>query len=343
LLEGGFGTGWIILIGLLILLVTFLIVGLAKDESKKAPPKGGARSICDVTRPRDVDVNADGGILRIDRLDFLGQCSHSPDGRYTVGWSESSGGEKGAGKFVLLQGSRILLTGRMKTPNDGAVSNKGTFVLSDWGSPLILSGTFYAISLSGETIVKRKFRANLFNSGIADDGSVAVCQTCNSTYEPDSGKLVVFDLATGLELGRFEPPFGYADAYVFEGEFLHIVYDSEHSYRFRFDGTCVDKNKLEKDRPFLGYGYDLFSLAEDRLRGIEGANLAAYEGVIELLRGVLQKNVSDRTQARTHRRLGEIYHRCGEKALALDHFESALKLDPKIGVKKVYENLKRSQ
>ena len=83
-------------------------------------------------------VETSDGWLRIDSLAFFGQYSSPPDGRHTIGWSDSDPSghqsgfrETGYGSYVLLFDNQVLLRGRMERPNDGRVSNTGTFVLND--------------------------------------------------------------------------------------------------------------------------------------------------------------------------------------------------------------------
>lgn len=54
----------------------------------------------------------------------------------------------------------------------------------------------------------------------------------------------------------------------------------------------------------------------------------------------LGKGVSENTQARIRRRLGEIHHRCGDSRKALEHFDKALELNPKVGVKRIADKLR---
>lgn len=65
-----------------------------------------------------------------------------------------------------------------------------------------------------------------------------------------------------------------------------------------------------------------------------------YDEVIGLLKQALGKGVSENTQAHIHRNIGKIYHKRGANSEAIKHFETAMSLNPKVGVKKLLEKLK---
>lgn len=232
----------------------------------------------------------------------------------------------------------------MERPNDGKVADTGVFILNDWMFSQDLNGTFYAISPSGAVLLKKTFKANLLNNGLSADGRFAACQTCNSDYEADSSILTIFDLDRKAVLSQFVPLTGWAKEYKFESNnhLISLVYLNGTSYKYKFDGTCIDAAQWQKDRELYGSGYDLLAIAETRLKIFQSSELSQYSEVIDLLKRALDKGISDNTQARVHRLLGETYYHCGEKGLAIDHLETALRLNPKIGVRKLYQSLKAS-
>jgi hypothetical protein len=102
----------------------------------------------------------------------------------------------------------------MPRPNDGRVTNNGTFILNDWGAAQILAGTFAAFAPDGTVIFERPFQANLYNNGLSEDGRLAACQTANAPHY-DGGCLFVFDLETRRQIGAFTPESGWAKGFTF--------------------------------------------------------------------------------------------------------------------------------
>ncbi len=204
-----------------------------------------------VFNAKEVHFELDGDCISIRQLDFYGPFSRSPNGRFILAWADydplsGTGGarETGFGTYLLLEGSNLCLHGRLERPNDGKVSNRGCFVLADWMFRGELGGTFYAFAPSGETLVKKEFSANLFNTGISDDGCFAVCQTCNSD-SGDGGILCLFDLERRVLLTNFEPETGWADQYQFDvkNEVLHLIYNDGQIYRYSFSGSFLDADR----------------------------------------------------------------------------------------------------
>ena len=123
------------------------------------------------------------GFLDLPSLKFFGPYCQSPNKRYTLGWRDANdrgtrGGARssGLGRYILLEGRDLIAEGNMARPNDGKVADNGVFVLNDWGFSSDLSGVFSAYRPDGKNILSRRFRANLYNNGLAPGGSLAVCQ-----------------------------------------------------------------------------------------------------------------------------------------------------------------------
>lgn len=298
----------------------------------------------------NVQIKSIGDILflEVDQPHFFGPCSRSPNGRFTIAWSDADpsgrvGGSRkeGLGTYLLLNGSNIVLTGKMERPNDGKVSDTGIFILNDWMFGDELNGTFYAFSPSGHVLIKETFRANLYDNGLSTDGRLAACGTAGSEYKDDSNVLCIFDLESKNMVGKFVPITGHAKEYKFDGpdRTVSLVYKDNTSYRYSFNGTFLDIAQWQKERALNGSGYEILYIAEILLDNLHGSELALYSEVIDMLYRALDKGVSENTQALIHRLLGETYNRCGETTKAIDHLGNALRLNSKIGVKKLYQSL----
>jgi DNA-directed RNA polymerase subunit RPC12/RpoP/tetratricopeptide (TPR) repeat protein len=243
--------------------------------------------------------------VEIKQLNFRGEFSRSPDGRYLLAWRES-----GPGAFLLLEERCIICRGKLQRPHDGKVADNGNFVLNDWMLGEGLKGTFYAFDCNGEVLIRKRFQANLSSNGISDDGRFCACQTCT----PDSF-LYLFDLTQKILLKKLKPvdddAAGYADRYRFDtkNQILHLFYPLylyTVELQCRFDGTFLAVTAVESSE--MG----------------------------------IRKEGSEHYEALTRKRLGKIFLECGEKRKALAHLEAALQLDPKIGGKQLVGELKRT-
>ena len=157
-------------------------------------------------------------------------------------------------------------------------------------------------------LIQYKYNANLYNNGLSKNGEFAVCQTGNSDNE-DGNKLSFFDLDKRRLVWKIEPKPQWADNYGFdiEKEILSLYYEDGRTYR---------------------YGL------------LQVANLSTYSEFISMMKKALEKGVSEYYQSLIHRELGEVYQKIDAQSEAIHHFEKAISLNPKIGVKKMLKSLK---
>jgi tetratricopeptide (TPR) repeat protein len=103
-----------------------------------------------------------------------------------------------------------------------------------------------------------------------------------------------------------------------------------------------DQDREEK-RPARDSGYDLLSVAEEGRKKLEssGAPPEQYDEVLSIFEAALAMGISPFKQAIVHRRIGEIHHRCGRDADAIRHLEIAVRLNPKVGAKRLLDSLRK--
>jgi tetratricopeptide (TPR) repeat protein len=291
--------------------------------------------------------------LGIYRLNYHGEFHRSENGRFILSWSDMADSEtegihigareKGHGRYLLIDEDKLILRGKLERPNDGKVSDRGIFILNDWmfkGEPI---GTFYAFETNGREIIKHKLNANIYNNVISSDGRFAVCQTLDSDNE-DGNKVLFFDLSKRELVWKFEPAPGRAESFGFdlESQTLRLSFKNGKTYRYSFDGRFLDSEEWEKEKIESSNGYELFEIALEKYEELKSqkAEMPSYNEFISLMKKALDKGVSEYYQAMIHRELGEAYHKLGMLAETIHHFEKAISINPKIGVKKVLKSLK---
>jgi hypothetical protein len=320
---------------------------LQHTGTSKAQPPGGAPIRAAPARPAKKsaalpeirDLGSD--MLAIPALDFFGVYRRSPNGRFRVAWRDGHGERGGArdageGHYVLIDGDQIVAQGRMQRPNDGKIADNGNFILNDWRFTAELSGTFWAFKADGSPILSQPFGANLFNNGLSADGTFAACHTCNSGSESDSAVLAIFDLTRGEELTRFRAESGWPNNYEFlpdkriirlgyangEGEFAYTL-NGEFIERDRWIGARLERGDLHMVRSLL-----------DEADGKPERNLATRL-LAAVDAGLSHANWrDDQSQAIGWRLRGEVLQSMGAPSEALECYEKALKLNPKIGIKR---------
>ena len=275
---------------------------------------------------------------------FYGQSSRSENGRYRVAWGKMHG--RRSGVYLLLEGNRILVEGGMIRPQWGQVANNGTFVLGDSKLDSALSGALFAFDVNGGALIRRDFKANIFNIGLSTDGHLAACQTCNSDSEKDSSILAVFDLIGKREIANWVPESGWANSYNFpaDGTTICLEYRELGGFQYSLDGNFIDQSGW-KDACLTKGGYGTALLMAEGLIKDAGPTIP-YELAAKILASIEriepQLVSADRgwqaIQFKTH---GICLEVCGSQQEALNCYDKALALNPKIGVKRRADKLRK--
>jgi len=231
-------------------MIGFLRRLLGRGEASKVPPLPPEQPRASAT-PLEVEAPRikDNGFVRIAAQDFFGQAVHSPNGRFLLAWRDQStfveeDGTRSVkpGRLLMYEGPVLRAEGVLDRPHDGKVADNGRFILNNWGNSGELSGAFHAFEPDGTAILSRTFSANLNNNGLAPDGRIAVCQTCNAPNSPDSSILAVFDLEMARDLCAWDPRSGSASSYSFPagGELIALSYTRDGTYLYALDGTFLE-------------------------------------------------------------------------------------------------------
>jgi tetratricopeptide (TPR) repeat protein len=277
--------------------------------------------------------------------DFTGEYHQSPKGKFILAWKNQNEN----GKYILLERGKVKLQAKMRHPDNGMVSNPGVFILSDLTSKGMY-GVFHIINSDGETLIKQRCKANLVNTGISDDGRFAVCQALESTSKSDSCKLFFFDIKNRKLLWKKVPEtigteLNWAKSYHFDAKrkVLYLIHDKDRAYRYTFEGTFLDSKLYRHDCISAGNDIEfLEALNELKAELSETADPREYDALIAPLEKGLKRFSDKDTRSKIHRVLGEILHLQGNDAGAINHFETALKLNPRVGVKRTLEKLKKA-
>lgn len=318
---------------------------------KRDKPNPPAVMIKDAPQPV---VELSKTFLCIDAIEWHGLFKKSPNRKWAVSWRDSTpdgsrGGhrESGEGRYLLvnLSTGAVAAQGSLPRPNQGQVADNGTFSIEDWHFGSNLSGTFHVFSADGTPIVLRTFTANILESGLSKNGKLAYCITANSPTE-DAGKLTLFDLTTGHVLFSVRPRRFGADKIEFDEKHCQLVFkvSGGGEYRYGADGTILDEHTA--DDAFLNssdYSAVILS-AESMLKG--DSTLLTPEKGQEILEALIRarrigadmnpawKPTALKVQGLAHEALSQVTE-------AIACYEEALSLNPKIGVKRKLDLLRK--
>lgn len=284
-------------------------------------------------------------IISIPSIDFFGAYSISSSGEWIIGWRTGSDSSDNYGYLVLYNTftDSLVHQEKLQRPANGAVANNGTFSIENWLSSETLVSELLIIKNTGERLIHRKFKANIFNSSISDNGLFAICQTANNKAGRDGNKLTAFNLKNQTELFSITPETQWAFSYTFNeaeqkfgitirgvGEFW---YDSAGNF---FDTDAYASACLISDN-FT----DILLEAEKLIK--EGVNVESAEGILKSI--VKAREIgADKYPAWKAVALklqGNVQLVMGNYKEALKSFDEALKIDPKIGVKRKADALRK--
>jgi len=299
------------------------------------------------------DVSFLDNFIEIPSLGFFGQFRRSPSGEWVICWSDSDeqnhrGGyrDSGHGRYVLYNATpnTVALQGRVERPNSGNVADNGNFSIEDWHFGGELSGTFYVFSSAGRKLIGKKFQANLYNSAISDSGRFAVCQTCNAPTGEDGNRYTAFDVEGNVELFSIHPPTGWADRYTFVEDIpqFGVIVNKIGTFYYDIQGHFIDPEKFVTARLYCDR-YDIVLLAAEDI--IKSPNLndelanEALEASIRALSLGAEKDQGWKAVALKIQGLAHEHLRNNEAAIVA--FDAALLINPKIGVKRRADSLRK--
>lgn len=320
----------------------------------RKPPAGNASMSNSASSPRreSLTLKFTGITIQIPEIDFIGQYEKSKSNEWLIAWADFDqttmrGGnrESGSGQYLLINTNTcsIACQGKMERPNHGHVSDVGIFSLEDYHFGNELSGTFNVLSSNGNILVSRRVQANIYNSGISEDGKFAAFQTANSKTE-DGNKLTLIETKSNHELFSVNPKTGWANKYEFESDSPILIVCHEELGKFRYDihGTFLDFEKF-KDAKLKSNKYNIALMAvADLMKNEKTNHKDAQKGLSIILKARSSGADNDKYWKPIALKLqGQANEILGNTNAALQAYEDALLLDPKIGVKQKINSLRK--
>jgi len=325
---------------------------LLSTETRPKPP---------VTTPSEINVKRERNAiiqkewLTLNTPYFFGKTHISPDKRWIVGCCDSDGNgaggfrDKGYGRVLLLdyQNDHVVFElANIARPVAAAIANTGRFIVHDACFGAGLQSELIAVNPDKTEVYRRHFKAIIFSLEISKCGRYAVVQTCNAPSE-DGNILSVMDLQTKTILFSLTPSTGWASRYKFkvgdDGRLLSL--SCEHRgigwFSYSHDGTFNDACAYLKARLEKG-DYSLKILAARELldSSVDKENARI---VLDVLESAISEGSDVRSDwcATAHRIRGEAFEILSDPANALSAYETAMSLNPKIGVKRRLTALKK--
>jgi hypothetical protein len=290
---------------------------------------------------RSGDKEEDDDLFRFAGLfDFGCLTKTSPNGQYVVGSADHhlvNGREEiGACALADTRSKKVLWKKSIARANNPHVTNGGVVLVEDWQDSS-LSGALLCLERNGQVRWCKQFHANIIKSGLFRAGSRAFVSLARSDHDGHSNMTFVFSMATGDFLWD---RCGWSDLVVFEDALcVSVKGPSNKIHRFPFD----DEGKLPPE-------YDCAARQAEEadpsgaLSLIQAAMKQKPPNLSEakrLLEKVNPRKLDQSQKAKVQRYRGEIAAAEDRPGQAVKHWARALDLDPKVGIKRRYDVLKR--
>lgn len=317
-----------------VLIILIVIIGIIYFITKKNKPKHSA--------PRQVSSRIGTYEKSIEEITgFYGSEEYSPNKEYCVSYCDGYyNNEKWKnGDIALIKGKTLLFKKKIQRPNDCHVSNEGIVICCDWQKSDALTGNFLIFNTSGETIFSKKTSANLGFCAISDNSNIAVFETAGSDTE-DSNQIFIIDVYQSKIIQKFDKQSSFNSAFIdTENKIIKLKNFRGFIFELDFNGNQTNKEDYERQVMTNGSIHDKLYLYEQKSDDIKFND----EHYLELLNEALKDKDASYSfgQDSIYRKIGEYFLSSGDINKTIENWEKAIQINPKIGIKRKLEAIKK--
>lgn len=272
---------------------------------------------------------------------FYGNKQYSPNNIFCVSYADGHYNNDNwkNGDIALIKDNKLLFKKKVHRPNDCFVSNNGIVICCDWLNSESLAGKFLVYDTTGEEIFSKKTTANLGSCAISDNSEIALFETHNSDTN-DGGKIFIVDIAKKEIIKRIERPASFNDAKIdIDSKRIKLKDHKGFVYEIDFDGNQTNKNDYENQILAKGSVYDKLCLYADKPEEIKLKDPKYLE--------LLTKALTDEDASysfgkdKIFRMIGYYHEANGNIDKTIENWEKAFSVNPKVGVKRKLDTLKK--
>ncbi|MBE5215502.1 tetratricopeptide repeat protein [Pectobacterium sp. A535-S3-A17] len=294
------------------------------------------------------NISFDNDWITIDSPYFFGQAYQSANSHWVVGCSDSDGNgrgghrESGFGTVILVNKPSVRIHHKLRSiarPFNAAVADTGDYIVHDAGFGSALQSDLIAIDAEGNEKFRRHYEANIYNIGLSQCGRYASVQTAGAPGN-DGNILEVINLQSKTTMFSVKPEYGWADSYSFDldesGVLRSLKVKCKDIGHFRYSATGISIDAEAYKDACLNKGD--FTLKIGAARELL-KNSPNEENALQALKTIdmaLNEGAKDQNYwaATAFRIKGEANDLLGNFSDALDAYEKALSFNPKIGVQR---------
>lgn len=323
-------------------------------HSQKTPgPDSVPSTLAPISKPLEIVVIAEDPLLvDIPDLGFLGGMSFSDSKEFAVAYGDScktEGGwragarDSGEGDVLLLNGGHLLWRKKIPRPFTVAISDKGDVLICDVGFGARLNSTMWVFGANGAIVVRQPIEANLLSCAVTPGGDYGFFNSAASDNENHSCKLFTYSIASGAAMFIVDFPITTLEKAA-SGCGMVVITADGIPYQYSLQGKLL--NRVETDLLLFekAIAAQWFPSAYFIVNRSMSAPELTPENRALLLNAYERLAASDAPpeyRAKCQREIGQEHLSRGEKELAVARFREALKLNPKIGLKRKLAELEK--
>ena len=279
----------------------------------------------------------------------------SPSGNSTLAILQPIDGAQGGnrGKIALFEKSRMLWSAQVQNPQDGCVADCGCVFVVDQKYNTA-AGYVRVYDKSGRMAVQ-KINSALGRCGLTGDQQLFWCEIYRDKAKSlSTNRIALFRIGDGSIVTTFDDPRdsacglkGGIKTITFHGQSIAFVAENGCSAELDIAGNVLNGVELsrqyQEQRIHSNDGYILYNLATERLlkKQISDLNDTERESLKDILSRADKGDISPNTHATINKLLGEIAIFENDSGTALRCFEVALRWNPKIGLKRRVESMRK--
>jgi len=272
---------------------------------------------------------------------FYGTEVRSPDGHYILVFADSytDNGRTIKGKVALIRDQSLQFKKSVQRPMEAVVSTTGIVVCCDATSLDELAGKFYCWDAEGNVLFSRTTSANLGTCAISSDSAIAVFDTYGSPTE-DANCLFIVDIGQKAIMHQFERPYPYTTIQINTADRTLLLTDA-YGFKFicNFEGEQINREAFEQQILTQGTVVQKLGFFEEKPMQEKSKD----QRYLNWLKAALTNEEALHVfgKAWIYRRMGEWYEAADDAPNAIGSWEKALAINPKIGIKRKMEDLKK--
>jgi len=272
---------------------------------------------------------------------FYGSEQFSPNKIYCISYNDGhfENDKWKNGNIALIKDSKLLFKRKLQRPDECFVSNDGIVICCDGLNSDALTGKFLILDSSGKQMFSKITTANLGNCAISNNSEIALFETFASNTD-DGHKFFIVDVVQRQIIQKFERPASFNSAEIdTENKRIKLKDHRGFIYEIDFEGNQTNEKQYENQILTEGSIYDRLCLYANK------PNEAKLKDANYL--DLLTKAITDKDASYSfgkdglYRMIGEYYEANGDILKTIKNWEKAIEINPKIGIKRKLDALKK--